>query len=114
MKKSKNTIYWSSRTRSCCNKLSKSLNKKNCIVIDDTKEKQNKLFPGTHIPVTQWEKVDFDNYDIAIILSWNYSDYLLDKLTSYGFKKDVYTLIPDIKKYREENTINWFVRIYRI
>ena len=78
--------------------LVKSLNKKNCIVIDDTKEKQNKLFPGTHIPVTQWEKVDFGNYDIAIILSWNYSDYLLDKLTSYGFKKDVYTLIPDIKK----------------
>ena len=78
--------------------LVKNLNKKNCIVIDDTKEKQNKLFPGTHISVTQWEKVDFDNYDIAIILSWNYSDYLLDKLTSYGFKKDVYTLIPDIKK----------------
>jgi len=74
-----------------------SLDKNKSLVIDDTPEKQNKMFPCMHIAVKSWENTEFNDFDIAVVLSWNYVDYLEKKLRSFGFNKDVYTLIPEVK-----------------
>ena len=55
------------------------------------------MFPGKHIAVKSWENTEFNDFDIAVVLSWNYVDYLEKKLRSFGFNKDVYTLIPEVK-----------------
>ena len=77
--------------------LVKNLDKNKSLVIDDTPEKQNKMFPGKHIAVKGWENVEYNDFDMAVVLSWNYVDYLEKKLRSFGFNKDVYTLIPEVK-----------------
>ena len=55
------------------------------------------MFPGKHIAVKSWENVEYNDFDMAVVLSWNYVDYLEKKLRSFGFNKDVYTLIPEVK-----------------
>jgi SAM-dependent methyltransferase len=68
------------------------------IIIDDTKEKQDKVMPGSHIPVISWDQCDFYKYDVCIILSWNYLNYLWDRLKKYNFDGEIYTPFPHFEK----------------
>lgn len=67
-------------------------------IVDDTIEKQNKIMPGSHITIISWDQCDFDRYDICIILSWNYLDYLLERLKKYNFNGQIYTPFPYLKR----------------
>jgi len=80
--------------------LIKNLAVSECLVLDDTPEKQHKLFPGKHIEVKSWSDKAFDvnNFDFAVILSWNYAEYLFDRIKKLNFNKDTFVLIPTIKK----------------
>lgn len=78
--------------------LVKNLDSNTSLVIDDTFEKQNKYFPGKYIQIKSWDKIDYRYFDVAVILSWNYCDYLYDKLREFGFTNDVYVLFPNLKK----------------
>ena len=58
-----------------------SINKINTsvVIVDDTILKQDKLMPGVHHPISNWD-IDLNNYSDCIILSWNYAEYLKQKL----------------------------------
>jgi SAM-dependent methyltransferase len=73
------------------------------LVVDDTKEKQGKLMPGVHIPICAWEDVDFSNFEIALILSWNYADSLVDRLRKTDFSGRIFAPFPFLKEipYRD-------------
>lgn len=68
------------------------------VIIDDTKEKQGKVMPGVHFPIYDWNEVNFQDYDIALILSWNYAVHLNEKLQQFCFKGDVFVPFPELKK----------------
>ena len=76
--------------------LIKSLDKNKSLVIDDTPEKQNKMFPGKHIAVKSWENTEFNDFDIAVVLSWNYVDYLEKKNKTVG--KTMKNYIKNLQK----------------
>ena len=46
-------------------------------IADNTELKQNKITPGSHIPITSDEKFNEIGFDFALLLSWNYKDYFL-------------------------------------
>lgn len=67
----------------------------NVTIIDDTTLKQNKLMPGVHHPISNWD-IDFSNYSDCLILSWNYAKYLNQKLRDRGFSGSIYVPFPDL------------------
>jgi hypothetical protein len=68
------------------------------IVVDDTPQKQEKHMPGTKIKVSSWEKINFSEYNTALILSWNYSDFLSKRLIDKGFVGETFVPLPTLKK----------------
>ena len=68
------------------------------VVVDDTPKKQEKLMPGTNIKVSSWKKINFSKFDAALILSWNYSDYLSKRLIDKGFLGETFVPLPTLKK----------------
>ena len=47
-------------------------------IADNTKLKQGKITPGSHIPIISDDMFLKENYDYALLLSWNYKDYFLE------------------------------------
>jgi SAM-dependent methyltransferase len=68
------------------------------IIIDDTEEKQGKLMPGVHIPVSDWSGVDFSKFESALILSWNYAENMKERLSKTKFSGPIYIPFPDFTK----------------
>lgn len=68
------------------------------VVVDSTPQKQGKVMPGTNIKISSWEKINFSKFDVALILSWNYSDYLSKKLIDKGFLGETFVPLPTLKK----------------
>lgn len=66
------------------------------IALDDTQEKIGKFIPGTNIPVKGWSEFDPKEFDSAIVLSWNYADYLVDRLRETGFKGPITIPLPEL------------------
>ena len=55
------------------------LNEENIqFIADNTKLKQGKLTPGSHIPIISDEEFLIINFDYALLLSWNYKDFFLE------------------------------------
>jgi len=73
------------------------------LVVDDTKEKQGKIMPGVHIPICAWEDINFSAFEVALILSWNYTDSLVDRLRKTDFSGRVFVPFPVLKEipYRD-------------
>lgn len=61
-------------------------------VIDDTPLKQEKLIPGVHIPVRDWQALSEEPAKVFLLLSWNYEKEVLKKLRA-NIKSGV-VLIP--------------------
>ncbi len=66
------------------------------LILDDTIEKQNKVMPGVHLPVKKWNDAKFEDFDRALILSWNYKDNLIERLRETNFKGKVFIPFPDL------------------
>lgn len=62
-------------------------------VFDDTPEKQNKFYPGVHIPVLSRDKMDEVNPDYLILLPWNFKKELMEKTAEFNKNGGKY-LIP--------------------
>ena len=72
---------------------------KNCsVIIDDTYEKQGKVMPGSHISIISWDECRFEDFDICIILSWNYINDLKERIDKTKFKGYIYTPFPNFKR----------------
>lgn len=69
-------------------------NLKNAIAIDDTKDKQGLMIPGTSINIYHPDKIDYKKYKIACLLAWTYKDNMLQRLKENGFKGKVFIPFP--------------------
>jgi hypothetical protein len=52
--------------------------------------------PGVHHPISNWD-IDLNNYSDCIILSWNYAEYLKQKLQEKDFKGKIFVPFPNLK-----------------
>ncbi len=63
--------------------------------VDDTLAKRGTFFPGTDAVVNYWSDLEKSNIpDVAILLSWNYKEAMIDKLKKIGFKGKVLNFFP--------------------
>lgn len=52
-------------------------------IYDDTPEKQNKFYPGVHIPISSRQNLLKDMPDYLVLLSWNFADEMMAKTKEY-------------------------------
>ena len=67
------------------------------VVIDDTDLKQGKFIPGTGIQVKSRSEVDFEKIDFVLILSHNFSDYIIRSLKDEGYEGQFIVCLPELK-----------------
>ena len=69
-------------------------------IIDDTKLKQGKMVPGCNIEVKDWSALNPKvNYKF-IVLSWNYVDDIIRKLTALEIRGSILIPFPDFKEIK--------------
>ena len=67
-------------------------------IIDDTPEKQRKLYPGVHIPVVSRENLFEKKPDYLLLLAWNFADEIIKKTEDFRKKGGKYIVpIPEVK-----------------
>ena len=52
--------------------------------------------PGVHHPITNWD-INLNNYSDCLILSWNYREYLKQKLQDRGYIGNIFVPFPNLK-----------------
>ena len=67
-------------------------------VTDTTPSRQNKLIPGSHIPVVSPE-IGFDEtVDVAFLGAWNFATEILNKESEYTKRGGVFvTHVPEVR-----------------
>lgn len=55
-------------------------------IIDDTEQKIGKFSPGTGIPIYARNYLKSHHVDYVVILAWNFSDEIINKLRDYGYE----------------------------
>jgi len=67
-------------------------------IYDTTPIKQNKLSPGTHIPVLPYDQFRKSNPDYVLLFAWNHATEIMKKENDYmGHDKHWITYIPCVK-----------------
>lgn len=69
-------------------------------VIDDTNLKQGKMVPGCNIEVKDWTALNPKIYYKFIVLSWNYVDDIIKKLTDLGIKGTLLIPFPEFREIK--------------
>ena len=70
----------------------------NIKVIDDTQEKLGLCFPGYEFLINNWDDELINSFDSIFILSWNYSDFLINRLKKGGYNGNIIIPFPELKK----------------
>jgi dTDP-4-dehydrorhamnose reductase len=63
-------------------------------IIDDSVYKQNMFTPGLHIAIKDINILDSEKIDYIIILSWNFTDIIVEKLKKYRINNNIRIIIP--------------------
>lgn len=67
-------------------------------IFDDTPEKQNKLYPGIHIPIISRDNLHKIKPDYLLLLAWNFADEMMEKTQDYKEKGGKYIIpVPEMK-----------------
>ena len=67
-------------------------------IVDDTPEKQNKLYPGVHIPIVSRNKLMEKKPDYLLLLAWNFAKEMMEKTNDYKEQGGKYIIpIPEVK-----------------
>jgi methylation protein EvaC len=67
-------------------------------IYDTTPIKQNKLSPGTHIPVLPYDQFRDSNPDYVLLFAWNHATEIMKKESDYmGNNRHWITYIPNVK-----------------
>lgn len=67
-------------------------------IYDDTPEKQNKFYPGVHIPIASRKTLLEDNPDYLVLLSWNFAEEMMSKTKDYKNAGGKYMVpVPSLK-----------------
>jgi len=67
------------------------------VIIDDTDIKQGKFMPGTGIKICSRAEIDFEKVDFVLILSHNFSDYIIRSLKDEGYEGQFIICLPELK-----------------
>jgi hypothetical protein len=65
-------------------------------IIDESPFRYGKYTPGTHIPIVDLKKVDFDGVDYILILAWNYEKEIRKKMKG-KFKGKYIVPLPEVR-----------------
>lgn len=60
-------------------------------IVDDSPAKQNKYLPGVHIPIKATEKLFAENPDCVVILAWNFTKPITERLRNSGYSGKILT-----------------------
>ena len=55
-------------------------------VIDESPERYDRYIGGTNIPIKNKEYLDSNKPDYFLILAWNYTDTIIEKLKDQNYK----------------------------
>lgn len=67
-------------------------------IVDDTPEKQNKLAPGSRIPIKDASILEREKPDYLVLLAWNFAEELMNKTKSHQERGGKYIIpIPEVK-----------------
>lgn len=66
-------------------------------IVDETPEKIGKFSPGTFIPIVSFRELVRTPPDFLLILSWNFSDEIIEKCREVGYKGKFIIPIPEFK-----------------
>jgi SAM-dependent methyltransferase len=66
-------------------------------IVDETPEKKNKFSPGTGIKIVSMNRLKIDPPDHLVILSWNFSEEIINKCVEFGYKGKFIIPIPAFK-----------------
>ncbi|MFH0955507.1 MAG: class I SAM-dependent methyltransferase [Candidatus Micrarchaeota archaeon] len=67
-------------------------------IIDETPEKQNKLYPGNHIPIFGYAELEKRKPDYLVILAWNFAKEIMDKTKEHEKRGGKYIVpIPKVR-----------------
>jgi SAM-dependent methyltransferase len=66
-------------------------------IVDQTPEKIGKYSPGTHIPIVSMLELERNPPDYLVILSWNFSEEIIDKCRKAGYNGKFIIPIPEFK-----------------
>lgn len=64
-------------------------------IADETPSKIGKFSPGTGIPIVNKQEILKSNPDYIVILSWNFSDEIIDKIRRMGFNGKFIIPVPE-------------------
>ena len=67
------------------------------VIIDDTDVKQGKFMPGTGIKICSRAEIEFEKIDFILILSHNFSDYIIRSLRDEGYEGQFIVCLPELK-----------------
>lgn len=63
-------------------------------IADDTPEKIGRFSPGTGIPIVNPQRITKTQPDYVVILSWNFTEAIIDRVRKLGFKGKFIVPIP--------------------
>lgn len=66
-------------------------------VIDESPERYGRLMAQNQIPIVPFSSFDFSEYEVLVILAWNHSDKILNKLQNMNLK--FITPLPTLKQF---------------
>ena len=67
-------------------------------IVDDTKDKQGLLYPGTKIPILSNDRIKKEKPDYLLILAWNFADEIIKKNKKYKTSGGKYIIaIPKLQ-----------------
>lgn len=75
-------------------------------IVDETPEKIGKFSPGTGIPIVYKQMLRVNPPDYLVILSWNFADFIMDKVRAMGFTGKFIIPIPEFKVVEYEDVRN--------
>lgn len=68
------------------------------VIYDAAESKQNRVLPGSHIPILSPDKMAYDKFDYVLILPWNISSEILSQLrNSVDRRVEFLTAVPKLK-----------------
>jgi 2-polyprenyl-3-methyl-5-hydroxy-6-metoxy-1,4-benzoquinol methylase len=67
-------------------------------IVDDTKDKQGKLYPGARIPIVASERLRIDRPDYLVLLAWNFAREIMERTSDFEDAGGRYIIaIPQVR-----------------
>jgi hypothetical protein len=75
-------------------------------IVDETPEKIGKYSPGTGIPIVYKQELLNNPPDYLVILSWNFADFIMEKVRAMGYRGKFIIPIPVFTVVENETLVH--------